>query len=154
MCTRIQAIKCIDCLDCARIFSFDTHTRSGTWDQYRWNIYQLILKKSIENSLLYHRFGSFQFPTWAEPALLDSLIYSIDWHREMKKRNEEERGKQKYSFQLSFCCFNYALRVYLPSKTRSFFLRFYGSKPLEIIQWTCSQNVRWQYHLKKIVKNK
>lgn len=86
--TRIQAIKCIDCLDYARTLSFDTHTPSGTWDQYRWNICQLILKKSIENSLLYHRFGSFQFPTWAEPALLDSLIYSIDWHREMKKRND------------------------------------------------------------------
>jgi len=86
-CARIQAIKCINCLDCARTLSLDTHTRSGTWDQYRWNICQLILKKSIENSLLYHRFGSFQFPTWAEPALLDSLIYSIYWHREMKKRN-------------------------------------------------------------------
>lgn len=44
------------------------------------------------------------------------LIRFIDLFDRLTQRNEKAEllkkwGKQKYSFQLSFCCFNYALRV-------------------------------------------
>lgn len=99
----------------------------------QWSICQLILKKSIENSLLYHCFGSFQFPTWAKPALLDSLIYSIDWQRNEKA----EWSKSEENRNIRFSCHSALLIMrFMPAIPSSPVRASFSVSPLMVTETT------------------